>query len=51
MVEFCATTRAFTAADRDDAERLLRATDKPELAPPPELIIHEAPKHKATAST
>ena len=51
MVEFCATTRAFTAADRDDAERLLRTTAKPELAPTPELVIHEAPKHKATAST
>ncbi len=49
LVEFCATTRAFTAADRDDAERRLRSREKPELAPPPEPVFHESPKKKAPA--
>ena len=41
MVEFCATTRPFTDADRADADRTLTATERPELLPPPDVIIHE----------
>ncbi|MGH8985180.1 MAG: VOC family protein [Acidimicrobiia bacterium] len=47
MVEFCATTREFTAADRDQAARTLRATGQPELLPPPDVLIHEAPSKAA----
>jgi catechol 2,3-dioxygenase-like lactoylglutathione lyase family enzyme len=47
MVEFCATTREFTPADRDDAARALHASGQPELLPPPDVIIHEAPRKAA----
>ncbi len=36
MVEFCTTTRAFTADDHDEARRLLAATEPElDLVPPP----------------
>ncbi len=42
LVEWCMSTRAFTAADRADALRLLGA-DQPELdTTPPAVIFHEA---------
>ena len=44
LVEFCATTRPFTDADREDAQRLLAATGKPALADVPDVVIHEAEK-------
>lgn len=47
MVEFCATTREFTAADRDEAARALRAGGQPELLPAPAVLIHEAPSKAA----
>jgi catechol 2,3-dioxygenase-like lactoylglutathione lyase family enzyme len=47
MVEFCATTAAFTAADRDEAARLL-AADQPELdlTPPPLEFFTGAKEHE-----
>ncbi|HEX6311009.1 MAG TPA: VOC family protein [Acidimicrobiia bacterium] len=41
MVEFCATTRPFTDADRADAHRLLAAAGRPELVAPPAVVIHD----------
>jgi len=49
MVEFCATTRAFTDADREQALRLLTATEKPELLPEPPSKGYEAAKEGAPA--
>jgi catechol 2,3-dioxygenase-like lactoylglutathione lyase family enzyme len=49
MVEFCATTSAFTSADRDDAARTLAATEQPPLLPDPPVIIHEPDKEDAVA--
>src|SRR5262249_58071069 len=43
LVEFCATTKAFTAADREDAQRMLTAT-KPPLKEAPAPTFHEAQK-------
>lgn len=40
MVEFCCTTRPFTAAEVDDAARLLRV-GQPPLEPEPAVTIHE----------
>jgi catechol 2,3-dioxygenase-like lactoylglutathione lyase family enzyme len=50
MVEFCATTRPFTPADRDTAIRALAVTARPELPPPPDVIIHEPTKREAGAA-
>jgi catechol 2,3-dioxygenase-like lactoylglutathione lyase family enzyme len=48
MVEFCATTRAFTDADKADAGRLLAATGKPaDIVPDPPVTIHEPDKEPA----
>jgi len=49
LVEFCATTRAFTDADREEAQRLLTA-DKPPLKDVPDIVIHEAKKSAAATS-
>ena len=48
MVEFCATTHAVTDADRAAAGHALAATGRPELLPPPAVVIHE-PTTKAAA--
>jgi len=40
MVEFCTTTKAFTAADRAEAAALLTA-DTPPLEPAPDVVFHE----------
>jgi len=42
-VEFCCTTRAFTDADEQHAQRQMRA-DVPEMSEPPIPEILEAPK-------
>ncbi len=49
MVEFCATTRPFTATDRQDAARTLTATGQPALFPAPDVIVHEPAKREAGA--
>lgn len=49
MVEFCATTQPFTAADRDEAVHKLGATGRPELLAPPDVTIHEPAKREAGA--
>jgi catechol 2,3-dioxygenase-like lactoylglutathione lyase family enzyme len=48
LVEFCATTAEFTAADRADAQRLL-AERQPVLHPPAKPVFHESPKKKASS--
>ena len=48
MVEFCTTTQAMTATDREAAQRLL--TDPhPPLGIPPQVTIHRPPKRAAAA--
>ncbi len=48
LVEFCTTTRAMTAADREEARRLL--TDpQPPLEAPPRAVMHH-PKARQTAA-
>lgn len=47
MVEFCTTTRAFTDADRDEAQRLLEADTAPAPGPPPPTRIYRAAEHGA----
>jgi catechol 2,3-dioxygenase-like lactoylglutathione lyase family enzyme len=42
MVEFCTTTQAFTAADREEALRLL-GNPNPPLESPPRPVLHRAP--------
>jgi catechol 2,3-dioxygenase-like lactoylglutathione lyase family enzyme len=42
LVEFCATTRAFTDEDRREAERLLHASDPGPIAEPKQPTIHRA---------
>jgi hypothetical protein len=46
LVEWCATTRAFSDADRADAERLL-TVDKPPLGDAPAPDFHQAEKSAA----
>ena len=46
MVEFCATTRAFEAADRDEAARLLDATSPPVKPPPPSRIFRASERRR-----
>ena len=48
LVEFCTTTQAMTAADREEARRLLKHPNPP-LETPPEVIVHH-PKKRAAAS-
>jgi len=49
LVEFCTTTRALTAADREEARRLL-ADAHPPLTAPPQVIVHQpAQKRRASA--
>ena len=48
LVEFCTTTHALTAADRDEARRLL-ADSKPPLETLPQVIIHQPETARATA--
>jgi catechol 2,3-dioxygenase-like lactoylglutathione lyase family enzyme len=48
LVEFCTTTHALTAADRDEALRLL-ANPEPPLEVPPQVVMHH-PKKRATAA-
>jgi catechol 2,3-dioxygenase-like lactoylglutathione lyase family enzyme len=43
LVEFCTTTRALTAADREEAERLL-ADPRPPLETVPEVVVHKPNK-------
>ena len=45
LVEFCTTTRALTAADRDEARQLLVNPDPP-LEVPPQVVMHN-PKVRA----
>jgi hypothetical protein len=49
LVEFCTTTQAMTAADREEALHLL--TDPhPRLATtPPEIIVHQPAERRAVA--
>jgi catechol-2,3-dioxygenase len=51
MVEFCATTRTFTDADREEAGRMLAATEQPPLLPEPPTTIYEAATEEATAAS
>ena len=46
LVEFCTTTRAMTAADREEAQRLLR-DPRPPMKAPPQVVIHRPPKRAA----
>ena len=46
MVEFCVTTRAFTAGDHAEALRRL-ASDQPELGDPPPTRIYRARDHQS----
>jgi hypothetical protein len=46
LVEWCATTKAFTDADRADAQRLL-TEEKPPLGDAPAPVFHEAEKSVA----
>lgn len=39
LVEFCTTTRALSAAEREEARRVL-ADPKPSLEAPPQVIVH-----------
>ena len=48
LVEFCTTTRAMTAADREEALELL-ADPHPPLEVPPSVILHQ-PNRKAAAA-
>jgi hypothetical protein len=48
LVEWCATTQAFTDADRDDAQRLLTA-EQPPLGEAPAPVFHEAEKSGAAS--
>ena len=48
LVEFCTTTRALTAADREEARRLL-VDPHPALETPPQVVVHR-PKQRATAA-
>lgn len=41
-VEFCCTTRAFTAADAAEAAELLRRSDQPPLEEPKDPEVYEA---------
>ena len=45
LVEFCATTRAFTSADREEALRLLDAASPP-VGEPGATRIHRAAEHR-----
>lgn len=47
LVEFCTTTRALTAADREEAQRLL-ADPRPSLETPPQVIVHRPQAATAT---
>jgi catechol 2,3-dioxygenase-like lactoylglutathione lyase family enzyme len=45
LVEFCTTTRELTAADREEALRLLADPD-PGVGEPPPTIVHRAADHR-----
>ena len=49
LVEFCTTTQAMTAADREEALRLLK-DPHPTLEVPPRVIVHEPQAPAAKAS-
>jgi catechol 2,3-dioxygenase-like lactoylglutathione lyase family enzyme len=49
LVEFCATTRPFTDADRKTAQALL-AAEKPSLGTPAAPVFHEASKEGSRTS-
>jgi catechol 2,3-dioxygenase-like lactoylglutathione lyase family enzyme len=49
LVEFCTTTRAMTAADREEALRLL-ADPHPPLESPKQVIVHRAKKKQAATA-
>lgn len=48
LVEFCTTTQAMTAADREAAQRLL-ADPQPALSAPPQVVMHRPRKRAAAA--
>jgi catechol 2,3-dioxygenase-like lactoylglutathione lyase family enzyme len=48
LVEFCTTTQAMTAADREEAQRLLTEPHPP-LASTPQVVIHRPRKRAAAA--
>ena len=47
-MEFCATTKAFTDADREDAQRMLTEADPP-LKDAPAPTFHQAKQTVATS--
>jgi catechol 2,3-dioxygenase-like lactoylglutathione lyase family enzyme len=49
LVEFCTNTRAMTAADREEAVRLLN-DPRPTLETPPQVVVHHAKKRAAVAA-
>ena len=49
LVEFCATTQAFTHADREDAQRLLTEANPP-LKDAPAPTFHQAQKTAAATT-
>jgi catechol 2,3-dioxygenase-like lactoylglutathione lyase family enzyme len=49
LVEFCTTTRALTAADREEAHRLLD-DPQPALERPPQVVVHEPTRRAAGGS-
>jgi catechol 2,3-dioxygenase-like lactoylglutathione lyase family enzyme len=50
LVEFCTTTHAMTAADREEARRLLR-DPHPSPETPPEMIVHHPKRQVAAAAS
>jgi catechol 2,3-dioxygenase-like lactoylglutathione lyase family enzyme len=49
LVEFCTNTRALTAADREEAARLLE-DPHPALETPPQVVVHRARRRAAAAA-
>jgi catechol 2,3-dioxygenase-like lactoylglutathione lyase family enzyme len=49
LVEFCVNTREMTAADREEAHRLL-ADPHPPLAAPPAVTVHRAKQKQAAVA-
>jgi len=49
LIEYCTTTRALGAADREEAARLL-ADPNPPLEAPKQVVVHQPPKRAAAGS-
>ncbi len=51
LVEFCTTTRAMTAADREEARRLLADPNPPMDVPPAVTVHHPSEERRAAAGS